>query len=161
MRKIRTTEENNVIGRKTKQLPITVKHTIKVEDIPVPQLIAIHPEKLSLWNLICADLSSRDLLKTTYLHVIEMLVHNVVIYHNLTKLVEKEDTTYLTQTMAGETIIRSNPVFDQYIKIQHSIYRDLTALGMTPRDIIYTSNPAATAQIKEVEQEHKKVTYFK
>lgn len=162
MRKIRTDEENNIIGRKSKShYVVTVKEKLKIEDIPIPALIAKNEKKLSLWNFICADLSSRDLLSTTYIHVIEMLVHNIILFNKLTESLEKEDTTYLTQTMSGETIVRSNPVFDHYCKIQNMINNGLQALGMSPRDIIYTTNPAATAQLKQIDSERKKLNYFK
>lgn len=161
--KRRTDEEHKIFGLndKHKHIPVIVKDRVTIETIPVPELIASNKEKLAIWNFICLDLSKRDLLSTTYITLIEMLVHDIVMYKYLIRQLENVDTTYETTTGTGESIIRQNPLFTQYLKIQHSLHAKLQALGMTPRDIIYTANPAATAKIEVISEDRKKLNYFK
>ena len=161
--KRRTDEEHKVFGLndKHKHNQVIVKNKVTIESIPVPELIASNEEKLAIWNFICLDLNRRDLLSPTYITLIEMLVHDIVMYKYLIRQLENADTTYETTTGTGEMIIRQNPIFAQYLKIQQSMHAKLQALGMTPRDIIYTANPAATSQIEVISEERKKLNYFK
>jgi|JI9StandDraft_1071089.scaffolds.fasta_scaffold49636_4 hypothetical protein len=161
-RRTKTKEEIALFGRKPKHEPVTeVKQTVRLEDIPIPHLIATDEGKLSLWNFICADLANRQLLNISYVMLIEMLIHDIAMYQTLLPQLEDEGTTYSTIDKHGNEIKRPNPMFTQVHLLKSSILQKLVSLGMTPRDIIYVTNPAATSQIEAVAREKKGITYFK
>lgn len=161
-RRTKTKEEIALFGRKPKHEPISpVQDIVKVEDIPVPHLIASDEGKLSLWNFICTDLANRQLLSVHYVMLIELLIHDIAMYQTLLPQLESEGTVYSTFDKHGNEIKRPHPMFTQVHLLKASILQKLVALGMTPRDIVYVTNPAATSQIEAVADEKKRITYFK
>jgi len=90
-----------------------------------------------------------------------MLINEIAMYKTLLPQLEDEGTTYSTIDKHGNEIKRPNPMFTQVHLLKSSILQKLVSLGMTPRDIIYVTNPAATSQIEAVASEKKGITYFK
>jgi hypothetical protein len=160
-RKTRTDAENAIFGRKPKVSPVTEVKVINVDDIPIPHMIAENEGKLSLWNFICADLANRGVLNVSYVHLLEMLINDIAMYQTLLPELEDEGTTYQTVDKYGNVKHHTNPKFTQVHLLKSSILQKLVSLGMTPKDIVYVVNPAATAQIQAVAEERKKLNYFK
>ena len=160
-RRTKTKEELALFGRKPQQPPVSAVPSVAVEDIPVPHLIASDEGKMSLWNFICQDLANRQLLNVSYVLLIEMLVHDIAMFQTLLPQLEDEGTVYSTFDKMGNEIKRPNPMFTQVHLLKASILQKLVSLGMTPRDIVYVTNPAATSQIEAVATEKKRMNYFK
>lgn len=163
-RRSRTAKEHAIFGRKpATNTPAVPVSKVSLTDIPVPAMVASDPSKLALWNFICADLANRSLLNNSYLPLIEMLIHDIAFYSILLPQLEEEGSVYSTIDKHGNEVKRHNPLFSQVNTLKESIVRKLVLLGMTPRDIIYVSNPAATAgpQIEATAQEAKRIVYFK
>jgi len=161
-RRTKTKEEVALFGRKPKHSPIEeVKPLVRLEDIPVPHMIASNKEKLALWNFIGADLANRSLLNISYITLIEMLIHDIHMYQTLLPLLEENGTVYSTIDKHGNEIIRPNPIFTQVHLLKASIVSKLERMGMTPRDMVYVTNPSATAQLEVTATEHKRINYFK
>lgn len=158
----RSLEERKIMGR-ADRATVTETNIIKLSSLPVPQTIIDNPDKVRLWNFITSDLAKRSLLSESYSQVIELLVNNVWLYN--TYLPQLEETGPVTPRFGkdGDTIVGydRNPLFDIVMKTESHILKLLEKLGLTPRDIVFLSNPDARIQIEGIVAEQKKVTYFR
>jgi phage terminase small subunit len=158
----RSLEERKIMGRADRATD-TAPNIIKLSSLPVPNTIIDNPDKVRLWNFITSDLAKRSLLSESYSQVIELLVNNVYLYNEY--LPQLEGTGPVTPRFGkdGDPIIGydRNPLFDIVMKVESHILKLLEKLGLTPRDIVFLSNPDARIQIEGIVAEQKKVTYFR
>ena len=141
--------------------PTNIATTIKIEP---PERIAEIPEKLQAWNYITGDLASRQLLSTSYIIDITMLVDNLYDYEFYRKTLEDSGPLVPIISKDGESVIRyeKNPLFDMVKNTEKIVMKLCEKFGLNPRDAVYVTNPDIKTQPIEVSDktERKKVEYF-
>lgn len=159
----KSAEERAIFGRADRAETVN-PNIVKVHSVPPPQTIENDPDKVAIWNFITLDLAKRQLLSESYTHVIEILVNNVHLYNQYQPALEEAGPLIPVLGKDGETVVsyKENPIFSMVKRIESTILKHLEKLGLTPRDIIYLSNPDAKAPIDVAATDaQKRISYFR
>jgi phage terminase small subunit len=143
--------------------------TIKTNRIDPPARIANREDTLEIWNYLCDDLASRDLLSTSYIIPITLLTDNLVTYHELKA--SYDDSGPLIPILSkddGETIVsyKENPLFSMLKRTELIIMKLCEKFGLNPRDAVYVTNPdikmgqAEKGKLTKNEPDKKGIVYF-
>ena len=144
--------------------PRTADNIINVVSLTPPERIADNPSKLDTWNYICNDLASRELLSTSYIMPITMLVDSVFQYNEYVVVLEQSGPITPIMDKTGDNIVRyeANPLFSIVARLHAQILKLCEKFGLDPRDAVYVTNPdVLTKQVLEDKSPKTKgITYF-
>lgn len=145
-----------------KTLPRT-SDAVKVLTLPPPERIQDNAIKLDLWNYVCADLASREILSPSYVVSITILVDNICNYNEYLKILEDTGALVPVFSKDGETVVKyePNPVFAMVKNIEKVIIKLCEKFGLNPRDAVYVTNPDIKTRTIESKSDNRKgITYF-
>jgi len=148
---------DNTMSRKT--------DNTKVLHLEPPESIKHIPDKLNMWNYLCTDLASRELLSPSYMIPLTMLVDNIFDYHEYKVMLDGSGPLVPIMAKDGESVVKyvANPLFMMVKQIESRIHKLCEKFGLTPRDAIYTTNPdIKEKQVLEAQKvpDRKAITYF-
>jgi len=141
-----------------------VSDSVKVLTLDPPPRIADNELKLEVWNYICADLASREILSPSYIMSIAILTDNIVNYNEYLEILESTGALVPKFAKDGESIVcyEPNPIFAMVKAIEKVIIKMCEKFGLNPRDAIYVTNPDIKTKAIETSasQPKNKITYF-
>jgi hypothetical protein len=138
---------------------------VQVITLDPPERIQDNPLKLEVWNYLCNDLASREILSPSYIMPITVLVNNIVQYNEYQIILEQTGPLAPVFAKDGESIVKyvPNPIFDMIKSIEKIIIKLCEKFGLNPRDAIYVTNPDIKTR-KAIEttatEPRKNITYF-
>lgn len=145
--------------------PRTADNIINVVSLTPPQRIADNPLKLDIWNYICNDLASRQLLSTSYMMPITMFVDSVYQYNEYVEVLEQSGPVTPVMDKTGENVVRyeANPLFSVVARLHAQIVKLSEKFGLDPRDAVYVTNPdikEKAIEAQSTDTKRKGINYF-
>lgn len=147
-------------------LPRTADNIINVVSLTPPERIADNPSKLDTWNYLCNDLASRQLLSTSYIMPITMLVDSIFQYNEYVVVLEDSGPVTPVMDKSGENVVRyeANPLFSIVARLHAQILKLCEKFGLDPRDAVYVTNPDIKQQqaieAQSTDAKRKGINYF-
>lgn len=142
------------------------KRDNKPSDDPVlvPATIAEQPDKLEMWRWLVADLTNRQLFKSTYSVVIEELVETYCLVKALREALTTQGLMVDVKNRKGDVIgTEVNPVTKEIQRHQVTLLKLLEKLGMSPKDIVFLQGPDGPAPQDVIPDaaDSKGIVYFR
>ena len=129
----------------------------------VPAIIADNPQKLELWRFIVADLQDRHLWSPTYTLLVQEMINCVVRLGQIVEIVDNEGLTVDKISQRGLVIGSvKHPLLSEESVLRDKLLKFIEKLGMSPRDIVFLTNPDAPAVLDaQFSDPTNKITYFR
>jgi hypothetical protein len=145
-------------------IPAETTELCTIDKMPMPKRIAADPDRLALWNFICADMENRRCLSSTYTLLISELVEVCSLMYKCREAIDKDGEIVEKFDDEGNYLASyPNPFVTILTRQQPVLIKLLEKIGMSPRDIHYLVNPEATAlsPIETTANDMKAITYFR